>query len=64
MTQPIKAIRLNICDHFDRPLAKDAQGNIYCNVSIFSGEDWHTTTEAGEPSCPVSLDFDDGSAQT
>ena len=57
----IKATRLNRTDRWDRPLAKDEQGNIYCDVSlgrIEALEDWHTVTPEGEPSYPVRLNFD------
>lgn len=59
MITKIKAKRLDSCDHFDRPLAKDAKGNMYCDVAMgfFGIEDWHAVTECGEPNYPVKLDF-------
>jgi hypothetical protein len=64
----IKAKRLDIADHKDRPLAKDIDGNFYVDINcaawfLVDGktslpEYWHTVTKDGEPDYPVNLVFD------
>jgi len=54
----VKAQRLNEKDSWDRPLAKDKDGNIYCDIGLGIerfGESWHTMTAEGEPDLPIIL---------
>ncbi len=54
----IKAKLLNRTDSWDRPLAIDKQGHIYCDITL--GTDypqWHTITDKGEPNYPVNIEI-------